>query len=121
MVLVDTSVWVNHLRRGDPHLRDLLRDGMVLCHAWVIGELACGNLRRRTEILGLLEDLPGAEVADHAEVLEFIERRRLMGRGVGYIDVHLLASALLSHVPLWTTDKPLARVAADLGVAYLRA
>ncbi len=118
MILVDTSVWVNHLRRHDAELRKLLENGMVLCHPWIVGELACGNLNRRTEILGLLENLPVAEVASHTDVLEFIQLRRLMGRGVCYVDVHLLASALLSHVPLWTADKPLGRVTTDLGVAY---
>lgn len=118
MVLVDTSIWIDHLRRGEARLSRLLEKGRVLCHPWVIGELACGRLERRTEILDLLEALPLAEVAEHRELLDFIERRDLMGRSVGFVDVHLLGSALLSHAPLWTGDRALACVAADLGVSY---
>jgi len=118
VVLVDTSIWVTHLNRGKPRLRDLLEDGRVACHSFIIGELACGNFRRRAKILKLLNALPQAEVAQHQEVLELIERRSLMGTGVGYIDAHLLSSALLSDMPLWTADRRLAEVSRDLGVAY---
>jgi len=118
MVLVDTSIWVTHLRREKPHLRELLEEARVVSHSFVIGELACGNLDPRSEILSLLNALPAAEVADHEEVLELIERRALMGTGIGYIDAHLLSSALLSDMPLWTADRRLAEVSRDLGVAY---
>ena len=91
---------------------------MVVGHPFVVGEIACGALRDRDEILGLLTNLPAAQVADADEVLAFIERQRLMGSGVGYIDVHLVASALLSRVLLWTEDRALARVAGRLGIAY---
>lgn len=119
MILVDTSVWVDHLRRGAPALAAALERGSVLMHPFVLGELACGNLKNRRAVLGLLGELPGAPVATDPEVLDFIERRALMGRGMGYIDVHLLASAALAGtVRLWTRDKRLAAVAADLDLAY---
>jgi len=118
MVLVDTSIWVTHLSRGKPRLRELLEDGHVACHSFIIGELACGNFDPRAEILKLLNALPRAEVAGHGEVLELIEGRALMGTGIGYIDAHLLASALLSDMLLWTSDRRLADVSRALGVAY---
>ena len=118
MVLVDTSVWVSHLRYGDAHLQELLRDGLVACHPFVIGELACGNLRRRREILTLLQALPSAQIGGDEEILEFIEHRRLMGRGVGMLDMHLLASVILAGMALWSTDKRLRDVAIELGIAH---
>ena len=118
MVLVDTSIWVTHLRRGNPHLRELLEEARVASHSFVIGELACGNLNPRSEILLLLDALPAAELADHEEVLELIERRALMGTGIGYVDAHLVASAILSNMPLWTADRRLNGVSHELGVAY---
>ena len=114
MILVDTSVWVDHLRRGHEALASLLHDAQVLCHPFIIGELACGNLTRRREILSLLAALPQATVANHHEVLTFVQRRRLMGCGIGWIDAHLLASAMLADTPLWTLDKPLAAAARTL-------
>ena len=117
MILVDTSVWVEHLRRGLPRLATLLQEGKVLIHPWVIGELACGNLRNRHQVLELLQGLPKATVASDAEVLLLIERELLMGRGIGYIDAHLLASARLSHCRLWTQDRHLAAVAQEQGLA----
>ena len=116
MILVDTTVWVEHLRRGLPSLATLLQEGEVLIHPWVIGELACGNLRNRQQVLELLQGLPMATVASDAEVLLLIERDRLMGRGIGYVDVHLLASARLSHCRLWTQDRRLAAVAHEQGL-----
>ncbi len=117
MVLVDTSVWVAHLRADLPRLQAFLRNGEVLCHPFILGELACGNLKNRREILDLLEALPSAEVAERDEVLKFIEQHRLMGKGLGYIDVHLLVSALLSNGLLWTMDKRLKEAAKTLGIA----
>ena len=90
MILVDTSIWVQHLSRGNARLAGMLNDGEVLCHPFVIGELACGGLRHRREILGLLEALPQAGVADHAELLHLMEHHRLYGRGLGWVDIHLL-------------------------------
>ena len=104
MILVDTSLWVEHLRRGLPRLATLLQEGQVLIHPWVIGELACGNLRHRSAVLNLLQGLPAATVASDAEVLHMIEHDRLMGRGIGYVDAHLLASAKLSRCDLWSRD-----------------
>ena len=120
MILVDTSVWVAHLREGTPELAAALEQGRVLTHPFVVGELACGNLKNRREVLQLLGDLPGVPMATDAEALDFIERRALMGRGIGYIDVHLLASVVLSgSTQMWTRDKRLAAVAEDLKLAYL--
>ncbi|HMK60823.1 MAG TPA: type II toxin-antitoxin system VapC family toxin [Dissulfurispiraceae bacterium] len=118
MVLVDTSVWVAHLRDGNDALEALLNEGLVVNHPFVIGELACGNLRNRTEILSLLYALPVALTVEHEEILDFIENHRLMGKGLGYIDVHLLASAMLTKVRLWTLDKRLHDVAFQLKTAY---
>jgi predicted nucleic acid-binding protein len=97
-------------------MTSLLEEGAVLCHPFVIGELACGSLRNRNEILSLLATLPQARVAEHAEVLELVDTRQLHGRGLGWVDVHLLASALLSGCRLWTLDKPLKAAATQLGV-----
>ena len=116
MILVDTSVWVDHLRRGNQTLRELLEAGEISCHSFVIGELACGTLIERRTILELLGKLPAVPPADDFEVLELIEGRRLMGRGLGWVDVHLLAAAMIADVSLWTLDKPLATTAELLGV-----
>jgi predicted nucleic acid-binding protein len=118
MVLVDTSIWISHLTKGNARLKALLENSEVICHPLVIGELACGNIKNRAEILSLLQALPTADVAQHDEVLRFIESHRLMGRGLGLIDVHLLASSLLAGVPLWTADKRLRTASAELNVAY---
>lgn len=118
MILVDSSVWIDHLRANEPVLSDLLERGLVLGHPFVVGELACGNLRNRAEILPLLGDLPQASVATDAEVLGLIERYRLMGRGIGWVDAHLLASVLLTpDAGLWTRDGRLAAVATELDLA----
>jgi predicted nucleic acid-binding protein len=118
VILVDTSVWVDHLRFGDEALAGLLETGHVLVHPFVIGELALGNLRQRRVILGYLRDLPQAAVATNGEVLQFIERHELAGRGIGYVDVHLLASTRLTPgCSLWTRDKRLSAVAEQLGLA----
>ncbi len=120
MVLVDTSVWVSHFREAHGGLVELLNDGEVVCHPFVIGELACGNLKNRTSIISLLEALPMASVVGHEEVLAFIENRRVMGKGLGYIDVHLLAGALLTGVSLWTLDKKLNKTAQELNCSYTK-
>lgn len=119
MILVDTSVWIDHLRSGNEGLIALLESAQVWSHPFVVGELACGNLRNRGEVLTLLGDLPRVAVATDGEVLYFIEQHGLMGRGIGYIDAHLLASiSLASPVRLWTRDKRLGAVATALGLAY---
>jgi predicted nucleic acid-binding protein len=116
MVLVDTSVWVEHFRRGKIGLDSLLYDGQVICHPFIVGELACGNLKSRSQILSLLTALPAAHLAEHEEVMRFIERYHLTGKGLGYVDVHLLSSALLTNVWLWTLDKTLDKISAALGL-----
>jgi len=122
MILVDTSVWIDHLRKGTPALAALLEEGQVLMHWFVLGELACGNLRNREEVLRLLGELAMAPSVTDAEARAFIERHALMGKGIGYIDVHLLAStALAAPAQLWTRDRRLGNVAADLGMAYAEA
>ena len=118
MILADTSVWVDHLRAGDKALAALLDAGMVLAHPFVIGELALGNLRQREIVLKALADLPPAGVATDAEVLHLIERHALSGRGIGYIDAHLLAAVkLTAGAELWTHDKRLHAAAAQLRLA----
>lgn len=118
MILVDTSVWIDHLRTGDPKLVELLQDGQVLTHPWVIGELALGRLSRRGEVLALLHNLPQATVATDVEVLTLIDNQQLFGLGVGYVDAHLLAATMLStNARLWTRDKRLAAAAHQHGLA----
>jgi predicted nucleic acid-binding protein len=116
MILVDTSVWIEHLRAGNDRLRDLLFAEQVLCHPFIVGELACGTLRRRGEILRMLKALPEAKLLEHEEVLSFLDARRLYGRGIGWVDAHLLGSTLLTGSTFWTFDKPLRRAAAALNV-----
>jgi len=116
MILVDTSVWVSHLRKGNSYLVSLLNDGDVACCPFIIGELSCGNLKNRREILSLLSSLPEAVQANHEEVMQFVENHNLMGSGIGYIDAHLLASAVLSGISIWTLDKKLRAAALKLGV-----
>ncbi|MHC4134969.1 MAG: type II toxin-antitoxin system VapC family toxin [Planctomycetota bacterium] len=116
MNLVDTSVWVDHLGKGSKALRELLEQGLVVCHPFVIGELACGRVRNRAEILTLLAALPAATAAGHAEAMRLASDRKLHGKGLGWVDVHLLASALLSGCTLWTKDKALRAAARALNV-----
>ena len=119
MILVDTSVWIDHLRTGDQRLAHLLESTQVLIHPFVIGELACGNLGNRAAVLTLLAQLPKVATATDAEVLFFIEKHQLMGRGVGYMDAHLLSSAFLdAPTKLWTRDKRLAALTVELDKAY---
>ncbi len=105
------------MRAADRRLTALLLNDDVGCHSFVIGELSCGNLRNREEILGLLSDLPQLPVAEHVEVMHVVDSRELHGKGLGWVDVHLLTSALLSGARIWTLDRSLARVADLLGVA----
>ena len=108
MILVDTSVWVDHFRRGNPGLARALEQERVLTHPFVIGELACGRLRARGEILSSLERLPSVPAVSHDEALHFVAVNRLPGQGLGWIDVHLLAAAAVARVRLWTLDRRLA-------------
>jgi predicted nucleic acid-binding protein len=114
VILVDTSVWIAHLRRGEPKLARLLDDGLVMTHSFVVGELACGSLRNRAGFLSYLGRLATAPEATSQEVRRLVEMRRLMGKGLGWTDVHLLASCLIAGVPLWSLDAPLTRAATQL-------
>jgi predicted nucleic acid-binding protein len=118
MTLVDTSVWVDHFRKDNPSLTKLLVDGKVAVHPFIIGELACGNLKNRAEILHLLNELPQSTMAEHHEVLSFIEANKLYGTGIGWIDAHLIASALLTDLKLFTYDTAIGKAASKLGIEY---
>ena len=119
MILVDTSVWVDHLRSGNAQLAELLERGAVLGHPFVVGEIACGSLTDRGAILALLQHLPMAAVAEPEEVLVFLTRHKLHGNGIGYVDTHLLAStALTGGAKLWTRDRRLHALARELGLAH---
>jgi predicted nucleic acid-binding protein len=120
MVLADTSVWIGHFRGQEPELGPLLSDGSVLMHPFVLGELACGNLKQRENVLGYLDTLPCALVAQQDEVLHIIEHWKLHGRGIGWTDVHLIASSLLSRCVLWTLDERLKVAAGHSGVTIRR-
>ena len=119
MILVDTSVWIHHFRKTDHELVDHLNMGSVACHPFIIGELDCGNLSNRAEILMLLQALPSTPILEPNEVLYFLEINSLMGRGLGYVDIHLLASSILGNVVFWTADRRLREAATELGLSYL--
>ncbi len=120
MILVDTSVWIDHLRASEPQLVSALNAEQILMHPFVVGELACGTLRNRQEILSLLRNLPEAPVATQDQALSFIDQHRLMGRGIGYIDAHLLAATALAHsTRIWTRDKRLANLATTLNLHFV--
>lgn len=122
MILVDTAVWIGHLRDHDPRLAGLLDAGAVLAHPWVTGELALGSLRNRVEILRLLDDLPQATIATPAEVRELVEQHKLFSLGIGYLDAQLLADTMLAaDAALWTRDRRLRSAAERLGMAYAAA
>ena len=118
MILVDTSVWIGHWRSANGFLQKILEDEQVLMHPFVIGELACGQMKNRKEIIALLHALPQARKADDDEILFFIERHHLMGRGIGLIDAHLLATVHIEAARLWTTDKALHALASELQCAF---
>jgi predicted nucleic acid-binding protein len=118
MVLVDTSIWIDHLRQGSRRLEKLLMDAEVICHPFIIGELACGNLNNRKEIISLLQALPMAPTIEFDEFLFFVDRKHLMGKGVGFVDIHLLASAQLAGAPLWTADRKLKSSADRLELSF---
>ncbi|MCB0328075.1 MAG: type II toxin-antitoxin system VapC family toxin [Bdellovibrionales bacterium] len=118
MILADTSIWVDHFRKANTAFVELLENGEVATHPFVVGELACGNLKNRQTIIDLLSDLPKVDMAIHEEVLQLIESHMLMGKGIGWIDAHLLAAALISGTPLWTADRKLRTLSASLGVLF---
>ncbi len=121
MILADTSIWVQHFRRGVPEFAAVLKDGLILIHPIVIGELATGNLAKRKQTLAALRSLPRATVCTAEECLDFIEAHALYGRGIGWNDLQLLAAARLSNSPLWSLDARLAAAAIELGVGYVEA
>ena len=119
MILADTSVWIDHFRRLDRDMESLLESGQVMTHPFVVGELACGDLPRRADLLETLDALPGAVVAEDDEVRKFIERHRLFGKGVGFVDFHLLVSTVLSpDASLWTADRRLGEIAAGMKIGH---
>ena len=118
MILVDTSIWNTHLRHGSRQLEKLLMDAEVMCHPFIIGELACGNLKNRNEIISLLKSLPMAPTIEFDEFIFFVDRNQLMGKGVGFVDIHLLASAQLIGLLLWTADKRLKSAADQLKLKF---
>jgi predicted nucleic acid-binding protein len=117
MILADTSVWIDYFRAGLPELAERLRRSIVVMHPFVVGELACGNFSNRDAIFELLRQLRSVTVAEHDEVMSFIRARELYGRGIGYVDAHLLAAAVIEGCQLWTRDQRLDALAATLGVA----
>jgi predicted nucleic acid-binding protein len=116
--LVDTSVWIDHFRSNSSALRRLLDDDLVMCHPLVIGEIACGNIKHRSEVLESLSLLLTTPTVDYQELLTFIDTHKLFGQGLGWIDVHLLASTMLQQVTLWTLDQPLRQAARKLRCSY---
>jgi predicted nucleic acid-binding protein len=120
MILVDTSVWIHHFRKADHELVDHLNTGSVACHPFIIGELACGNLGNRAEIIVLLQALPSTPILEPDETLYFIKKNALMGRGLGYVDIHLLASTIFGKAVLWTADRRLREAATELGLSYFK-
>lgn len=119
MILVDTSIWIDHLRAGDSELTELLNAGLVLAHPFIIGELALGSLKDREAVIAAMQGLPQAPMASHAEVMALIEARRLFSLGIGYVDAHLIAATLLvPGTTLWTRDRRLNAAAARIGVQH---
>jgi predicted nucleic acid-binding protein len=116
MILLDTSVWVDHLRRAEPRVVEILESGRAVIHPFVVGELACGLLNPRDDVLALLRSLKHLDEATDDEVLDFIESHRLMGRGIGFVDVHLLAASVLNGATLWTKDRRLHEIAAEMRI-----
>jgi len=117
MILVDTSVWIDHLHSVNEDLKELLLSSQVCIHPYILGELSCGNISNRNELLSLLRALPRIDAVLDEEVFVLIEDKRLYGMGLGFIDIHLLASALIHHVLIWTKDKSLQRVAKEFGIS----
>lgn len=118
MVLVDTSVWIDHFRNNNQNLSSLLLKGSVSMHEFILGELACGNFKNRNEIFSLLNNISTLPIVTIDEYLYFLDSNHLFGKGIGFVDIHLLASAKLSNIPIWTFDKRLKEISAILGVDY---
>ncbi len=118
MILVDTSVWIDHFHHSDEDLKELLLSNQVCTHPFILCELSCGNISNRQEVLSLLRTLRSVGLVLDEEVFILIEERKLFGKGLGFIDIHLLASAMIHHVPIWTRDNSLKRIAGELGISY---
>ncbi|MDF1570677.1 MAG: type II toxin-antitoxin system VapC family toxin [Bacteroidales bacterium] len=118
MILVDTSVWIDHFHHSDEKLKAMLLSNQVCMHPFILGELSCGNISNRKEVLSLLRALRSIDVVLDEEVFVLIEDRKLFGRGLGFIDIHLLASAMIYQIPVWTRDKTLKRISGELGISY---
>ena len=118
MILVDTSVWISHFRHSNPKLQKMLQESQVACHPFIIGELACGNINNSTEIISLIQSLPMLDVVEHEELLLFIEHNKMMGTGLGLVDIHLMAAAILAGIPLWTQDKKLKQACSRLNIDF---
>jgi len=118
LILVDTSVWIDHFHKKDHPLIKLLEDGVVYIHNFIIGELACGNLKNRDEILILLQSLPKVRLAEHDEVIYFINHHKIFGGGLGYIDAHLLTSCFLDNKLFYTKDKHLKKIGKEFNILY---
>ena len=118
MILADTSIWIRHFREGEPKLSALLADGVIAMHPFILGELACGSLKSRAEVLAHMKTLPPLPMADDEEVLYLIDHHRLMAKGLGYIDMHLLSAVKMNAFRLWTIDRRLAAAADGLGIGY---
>jgi len=118
MILVDTSVWIDHLHHSDEDLKELLLSNQVCIHPFILGEISCGNISNRKEVLSLLRTLRSIDLALDEEVFILIEERKLFGKGLGFVDIHLLASAMIHQVPIWTRDKSLKQIAEELGISY---
>ena len=118
MVLVDTSIWISHFRAGNLNLQKLLQEGRVASHPFIIGELACGNISNRTEIISLMQSLPILDTVENDELLLFLEHNQMMGKGLGLVDVHLIAAAMLAGIPLWTQDKKLKQACSRLNIDF---
>lgn len=116
MILVDTSIWIDHFNKKDARLITLLEENSVLVHPFIIGELACGNIKNRNEILELLDALPKISTVGFGEILFFINQHQLYGKGLGYIDVHLIASCIMDDAKLYTRDKKLFRIAKEFNI-----
>src|SRR5664279_5147022 len=119
MILVDTPVWIDHLRSPVAKFQRLLEDNLVLTHPWVVGEVALGSIKNRQRVLQAMNDLPAAIVAETTELHALLDAHRLWSRGIGWVDLGLLASALLSHATLWTPDKGMATCGAEIGLDVL--
>ncbi len=119
MVLVDTSVWINYLHSGISMLEELLNDVEVATHSFIIGELLCGGIKKRKEFISLIQALPVTPVITNEEFIYFMESNKLSGKGIGFVDVHLLASSKLAQVPLWTADKNLLKIANSMKLSYI--